>query len=57
MLSGLQVSLSSLERALHSYTLSTCQEPFDIKSVPVAPLAPEPKTVAAGDGMSQNVAY
>jgi hypothetical protein len=52
MLSGLQVSLSSLERALHSYTLSTCQEPFDIKSVPVAPLAPEPKTVAAGDGMS-----
>lgn len=47
ILNGLQVSLSSLERALHSYTLSTCQEPFDIKSVPVAPVAPEPKAAQA----------
>jgi len=38
ILNGLQVSLSSLEKALHSYTLSNCEEPFDIKTVPVAPV-------------------
>ena len=40
ILNGLQVSLSSLEKALHNYTLSTCAEPFDIKTVPVAPVEP-----------------
>jgi len=38
ILNGLQVSLSSLEKALHSYTLSNCEEAFDIKTVPVAPV-------------------
>ena len=40
ILNRLQVSLSSLEKALHQYTLSNCQEPFDIKTVPVAPVEP-----------------
>ena len=40
ILNGLQVSLSSLEKALHNYTLSACAEPFDIKTVPVAPVEP-----------------
>merc|ERR1719412_1744116 len=39
ILNGLQVSLSSLEKALHGYTLSNCEETFDIKTVPVAPVA------------------
>ncbi len=42
-ISGLQVSLSSLERSLHTYTLSNCNEPFDIKTVPVAPVVQEQK--------------
>lgn len=54
ILNGLQVSLSSLERALHSYTLSSCDEAFDIKSVPVAPVALEPKSPQA-DGSIQTV--
>merc|ERR1712004_953511 len=41
ILNGLQVSLSSLEKALHNYTLSACAEPFDIKTVPVATFEPE----------------
>ena len=41
ILNGLQVSLSSLEKALHNYTLSACAEPFDIKTVPVASVEPE----------------
>lgn len=41
ILNGLQVSLSSLERALHTYTLSDCKSPFDMKTVPVAPVEPE----------------
>ena len=40
ILNGLLVSLSSLEKALHNYTLSPCAEPFDIKTVPVAPVEP-----------------
>jgi len=44
ILNGLQVSLSSLERSLHTYTLSNCNEPFDIKTVPVAPVVQEQKT-------------
>ena len=36
----MQVSLSGLERALHSYTLGPCEEAFDMKSVPIdAPTA------------------
>lgn len=51
ILNGLQVSLSSLEKALHSYTLSSCEEPFDMKSVPVAPVtsADERKTNVSAD--------
>ena len=44
ILNGLQVSLSSLERSLHSYTLSSCEKSFDLKTVPVAPVMPETKT-------------
>merc|ERR1719270_2984484 len=50
ILNGLQVSLSSLEKALHSYTLSNCEEPFDIKTVPVAPVVTsENKTSSSAD--------
>lgn len=38
------MSLSSLERSLHTYTLSNCNEPFDIKTVPVAPVVQEQKS-------------
>jgi coatomer protein complex subunit gamma len=44
ILNGLQVSLSSLEKSLHSYTLSSCENSFDLKSVPIAPVMPETKT-------------
>ena len=30
------MSLTSLEKALHAYTLSSCEKPFDMKSVPAA---------------------
>nr|CAD7458975.1 unnamed protein product [Timema tahoe] len=33
---GLQVSIPGLERALHQYTLSPAETPFDMKSVPLA---------------------
>ena len=33
-----QVSLSSLEKALHVYTLGQAAQPFDMKTVPVAPV-------------------
>ncbi|XP_021940044.1 coatomer subunit gamma-2 isoform X3 [Zootermopsis nevadensis] len=33
---GLQVSIPSLERALHQYTISPSDVPFDMKSVPLA---------------------
>ena len=36
ILNGLEVSLSSLEKALHTYTLSNCAQPFDMKTVPAA---------------------
>eukprot|EP00095_Tigriopus_kingsejongensis_P010714 maker-scaffold179_size282488-snap-gene-1.26 protein:Tk10714 transcript:maker-scaffold179_size282488-snap-gene-1.26-mRNA-1 annotation:"coatomer subunit gamma-2" len=48
ILNGLQVSLSSLEKALHSYTLSSCDAPFDIKTVPAAPLEPLADMKGAG---------
>lgn len=37
ILDGLQVSIPSLERALHQYTLSPTEVPFDLTSVPAAP--------------------
>jgi len=43
ILNGLQVSLSSLEKSLHSYSLSSCDQAFDLKTVPVAPVVPETK--------------
>jgi len=46
ILNGLQVSLSSLEKALHSYTLSNCATPFDMKTVPAA--SEEEVNAAAG---------
>ncbi len=36
ILNGLHVSVPSLEKALHTYTLSTCETPFDMRSVPAA---------------------
>jgi len=41
ILNSLQVSVSSLEKALHSYSLSPTAEPFDMKSVPAAPVEAE----------------
>jgi len=38
ILNGIQVSLSSLEKALHTYTLGQTDVPFDMKTVPVAPV-------------------
>jgi len=38
ILNGIQVSLSSLEKALHAYTLGQAMQPFDLKTVPVAPI-------------------
>jgi coatomer protein complex subunit gamma len=32
-----------LEKALHSYTLSSCEQPFDVKTVPAAPVEVERK--------------
>ena len=46
-----QVSLTSLEKALHSYTLNPAvhSDPFDIKTVPVAAVAEDkPKNVEEG---------
>ncbi len=43
------MSLSSLERSLHAYTLSDCAKPFDIKTVPVAPVEPEVKKAGPGE--------
>ena len=40
ILNCLQVSLSSLEKSLHAYTLSACEEHFDLKTVPLAPVQP-----------------
>ncbi|KAK7862012.1 hypothetical protein R5R35_002151 [Gryllus longicercus] len=37
---GLQVSVPSLERALHQYTLNPTETAFDIKSVPLAAVTP-----------------
>jgi len=49
ILNRLQVSMSSLEKALHQYTLSNCQETFDIKTVPVAPVEIKKSSTSAVD--------
>ena len=36
LISGLQVSVTGLERELHHYTLEPTETPFDLKSVPLA---------------------
>ena len=41
--------MSSLEKALHKYTLSSCQETFDIKTVPVAPVEIKKSSTSAVD--------
>merc|ERR1712088_507254 len=54
ILNGLQVSLSSLEKSLHSYSLSSCELPFDLKTVPVAPVMPEVKAAQPEGSISTN---
>jgi coatomer protein complex subunit gamma len=55
ILNGIQVSLSSLEKALHSYTLGQTDQPFDMKTVPVAPVDEDKTTVKSSmdSGMSK----
>jgi len=47
ILNNLAVSVSSLEKALHAYSLSSTEQPFDMKSVPAASVEPEDKPSAA----------
>ena len=49
ILNGLQVSLSSLEKALHAYTLGQAAAPFDFKTVPVAPIQEEKTAPKVGE--------
>jgi len=55
ILNGIQVSLSSLEKALHTYTLGQAAQPFDMKTVPVAPVEEE-KPSATSEGLSSKPA-
>jgi len=48
ILNGIQVSLSSLEKALHAYTLGQALQPFDLKTVPVAPIEEKAEKIEAG---------
>jgi len=52
ILNGLQVSLTSLEKALHSYTLSPASsaDPFDMKSVPVAQVTDDQPKASTVEG-------
>ncbi len=50
ILNGLQVSLTSLEKALHAYTLSSCEKPFDMKTVPAAAPTEERKAPHQPEG-------
>merc|ERR1712002_960090 len=54
ILNNLQVSVSSPEKALHSYTLNqnAHNEAFDIKSVPAAAVEEPKPTTAGGGGLS-----
>jgi len=48
---GLQVSIPSLERSLHQYTISPSDVPFDMKSVPLASIpSPEETVNTSGKG-------
>ena len=47
------MSLSSLEKALHSYTLGQTDQPFDLKTVPVAPVDEDKPTKSADTSMSK----
>jgi len=51
ILNGLQVSVSSLEKSLHAYTLdqAAAAQPFDLRSVPAAPVE-EPRPAASAPG-------
>ena len=51
ILNGLQVSVSSLEKSLHAYTLdqAAAAQPFDLRAVPAAPVE-EPRPAAAAPG-------
>jgi len=53
ILNGIQVSLSSLEKALHVYTLGQAAQPFDMKTVPVAPVE-ETKQAAKTEGLTMS---
>lgn len=44
-----QVSIPSLERALHQYTISPSDVPFDMKSVPLASI-PSPEEIVNTSG-------
>ncbi|KAL0280673.1 UNVERIFIED_CONTAM: hypothetical protein PYX00_001898 [Menopon gallinae] len=46
---SLQVSISGLEKALHQYTLSPCEQPFDMSSVPVASVVDDTKNKQVSD--------
>jgi coatomer protein complex subunit gamma len=52
ILNSLQVSVSSLEKALHSYTLSQAAhaEPFDLKTVPAAAVEDTSRTTSGAAG-------
>jgi len=56
ILNSLQVSVSSLEKALHSYTLSQAVEPFDIKTVPAAAVEDEKPSAPTGGLVSSKQA-
>ena len=51
ILNGLQVSVVGLERALHTYTMEPSEQPFDLKTVPLAtqPLTEQKPAVAPGE--------
>jgi len=53
ILNSLTVSISSLEKSLHAYTLnqSAASKPFDMKTVPAAAVE-EPKNVPASGGLT-----
>lgn len=57
ILDPLQISIPSLERCLKDYLQNVTNEPFDIKSVPLAPIAAEEKeTKQKSEGMLHTVA-
>jgi hypothetical protein len=50
-----QLSLSSLEKALHAYTLGPATQPFDIKAVPVAAVEEETRAKVSLKGLSHEI--